>query len=94
VSVHPIDDPTPDDPVEILRALPDEYHAQFLAEYGTAIEHARRPEQFRHLHDLLRLWHLRALAYSDPGYADRMDRARECTGFAPAGQLIPGWPGR
>jgi len=53
VTAHPIDEPAPDDPVEILRTLPGEYHPQFLAEYDTAIEQTGRPEQFRHLHDLL-----------------------------------------
>jgi hypothetical protein len=42
-------------PVEILRTLPEEYHAQFLAGYDTAIQRARRPEQLRQLHELLRL---------------------------------------
>jgi hypothetical protein len=92
MTAHPLDDPAPDDPVEILRVLPAEYRAQFLAEYDTAVEDARRPEQFRHLHDLLRLWQLRALAYSDPGYGDRMDSARHGSGFTPAEQVIPRWP--
>ncbi len=39
------------------------------------------------------MWQLRALAYSDPGYGDRMASARDGTGFTPAEQLIAGWPG-
>jgi hypothetical protein len=85
-------DPDPEDPIEILRVLPTEYHAQFLAEYEAAVDGARRPEQFRFLHDLLRLWRLRSIAYSDPGYSDRMNSARHGTGFSPAEQVIPGWP--
>ena len=84
----------PDDPVEILRVLPGQYHEQFLAEYEAAVDGARRPEQFRRLHDVLRLWRLRAIAYSDPGYSDRMNSARNGAGFAPAEQVIPGWPRR
>ena len=65
----------PDDPVEILHALPGEYHAQFRAEYSAAVEGARGPEQFRQLQEMLRLWRLRAAAYSSPGYAERLAAA-------------------
>ncbi|WP_373288872.1 DUF6247 family protein [Microlunatus endophyticus] len=60
-----------DDPAEILARLPESCHAHFRAEYAVAVEQARRPEQYRMLHQLLRLWRLRAVAYGDPGYADR-----------------------
>jgi hypothetical protein len=62
----------PDDPVEILRDLPAEFHGQFLAEYDAAVTGARRPEHYHELHHLLRLWRLRAAAYSDPGFAARL----------------------
>jgi hypothetical protein len=89
------DDRDLDDPSEILGRLPRQYHAQFRAEYAVAVEQARRPEQYRMLHQLLRLWRLRAAAYSDPGYAERLagikgDPAAE----VPAEQLIVGWPRR
>ncbi len=76
--------------------LPEGYHAQFLAEYAAAVEGARRPEQFRELQDLLRLWRLRAAAYSGPGYEERLAAARHgrAAGIAPAEQVIPGWPVR
>lgn len=96
MSAEPIHEPDPDDPIEILRVLPEQFHERFLAEYGAAVERARHPEQFRELHDLLRLWRLRALAYSDPGYEDRLATARDggIHDYAPAGQVIPGWPSR
>ncbi|HEV3293045.1 MAG TPA: DUF6247 family protein [Streptosporangiaceae bacterium] len=76
MTAHPVYDSDPDDPVEILRALPEEHHAQFRAEYAAAVRDARRPEQFRQLHELLRLWRLRAVAYASPGYAERLAEAR------------------
>ena len=96
MTVHPVDDHDRDDPVEILAVLPGGYHAQFLAEYAAAVEGARRPEQFRQLQELLRLWRLRAVAYSGPGYEERLADARlgRAAGIAPAEQVIPGWPGR
>jgi hypothetical protein len=96
VTAHPVDDHDPDDPVEILTVLPEGYHAQFLAEYAAAVEQARRPEQFRELQELLRLWRLRAVAYSSPGYEERLAAASHgrVAGIAPAEQVIPGWPGR
>ena len=95
MTAHPVYDSDPDDPVEILRALPEQHHAQFRAEYAAAVEGARRPEQFRQLHELLRLWRLRAAAYSAPGYEQRLAAARggSAADFVPAAQVIPGWPG-
>ncbi|MDN5851943.1 MAG: DUF6247 family protein [Actinomycetia bacterium] len=85
-----------DDPAEILHRLPEQYHAQFRAEYAVAVEQARRPEQYRMLHQLLRLWRLRAFAYSDPGYLERLSVAGDGAAAAdvPAEQLIVGWPDR
>ena len=96
MTVHPVDDHGPDDPVGILAVLPEGYQAQFLAEYAAAVEGARRPEQFRELQELLRLWRLRAVAYSNPGYEERLAAASHgrAVGVAPAEQVIPGWSGR
>jgi len=95
VTAQPLlSEPGPDDPDEILGVLPTEYHASFLAEYTAAVESARRPEQYRALTALLRLWRLRAVAYADPGYADRLAAARagDTAGDVPLEQLVPGWP--
>ena len=75
--------------------LPEGYRAQFLAEYTAAVEGARRPEQFRQLQALLRLWRLRAAAYSGPGYEERLVAAGHgrAASIAAAEQVIPGWPG-
>lgn len=95
MTAHPVYDSGPDDPVEILHALPEEHHAQFRAEYAAAVDGARCPEQSRRLQELLRMWRLRAVAYSSPGYAGRLTAAREgqASDVAPAGRVIPGWPG-
>lgn len=85
-----------DDPTEILRVLPGQHHEQFRAEYVTAVEQARDPEGYRGLAELLRLWRLRAVAYSDPGYPGRFATAR-AGGTAedvPAEEVIAGWPHR
>jgi hypothetical protein len=58
-----------------LQILPGEYHAQFRAEYAAAVDGARRPEQFHQLQEMLRLWRLRAMAYSSPGYDGRLAAA-------------------
>lgn len=86
--------PGPDDPAEILHVLPPEYRAAFLAEYSEALEEARRPEQFRELTALLRFWRLRAVAYSDPGYAERLAAAKagDTTGDVPLEHLVPRRP--
>lgn len=68
------EEPGPDDPAQILRVLAGGV-AAFLAEYRQALESALRPEQYRELTAFLRLWRLRAVAYSDPGYTERLAAA-------------------
>jgi hypothetical protein len=92
VTAQPGYESDPDDPVEIMRILPEEFHTQFQAEYAAAVEDARRPEQYRRLQAVLRLWRLRAVAYSDPGYAERLSAADDHTDAVPAGRPISGWP--
>lgn len=87
----PADDYDPDDPVEILAVLPARYHEQFLADYETALTGARRPEEYRQLQHVLRLWRLRALAYSDPGFEDRLQTARSGSGTPIPAEQVPGW---
>jgi hypothetical protein len=84
-------EPDPSDPAEILRLLPERHHAQFHREYAIAIEQARRPEQYRMLRELLRLWRLRAIAYSDPGFASRQASAGSAAADdVPVEQVISG----
>ena len=95
-SAHEYD---PDDPVEILRVLPSRYHEQFLAEYDAAVANARRPEHYDELHHLLRLWRLRAAAYSDQEYDSRLQAVRDavrtgCRAGAPIEGLVPDWHDR
>jgi len=94
VTAQPVrGEPGPDGPAEILQVLPQEHHASFRAEYAAAVERARRPEEYAALAALLRLWRLRAAAYADPGYAERLAAAQGGTvGDAPAEQVISGWP--
>jgi Family of unknown function (DUF6247) len=100
MSAQPVQEYDPDDPIEILRVLPEQLHEQFLAEYGAAAEGARRVEGYRALHDLLRLWRLTAVAHSDPGFEARLEHAREAArpdgtrGWVSIEDIVPGWPDR
>jgi Family of unknown function (DUF6247) len=98
MTAQPTDDYDPDDPVEILRVLPAAFHEQFLAEYDAAIAGARKPEQYRQLHRLLRLWRLSAVAFSDPGYEARRQAVEESvrTGRrgTPIEEIVPDWAER
>ena len=59
---------------------------------------ARRPEGYRALHELLRLWRLTAAAYSAPGFEGRLAAVREAVragspaGSVPIEQAVPDWP--
>jgi hypothetical protein len=98
MSAQPVEDFDPDDPVEILRTLPERFHEQFLAEYAAAAEAARRPEGYHALHAMLRLWRLSAAAYSDPGFTHRLAAVRDAVrtgsldGSVPIEDVVPGWP--
>lgn len=99
MSAQPVQEPDPDDPVEILRVLPERFHDQFLAEYyGAASEAARQVDGYRQLHDLLRLWRLSAAAYSAPGFEERLHALQEAVrtgsleGSVPIEEIVPGWP--
>jgi hypothetical protein len=100
MSAQPVQEYDPDDPIEILRVLPEQHHEQFLAEYSAAAEGARRVEGYRALHDLLRLWRLTAIAHSDPGFEARHERAREAArtgsteGWVPIEEIVPDWADR
>ena len=80
--------------------LPERFREQFLSEYAVAAEAARRPEGYRALHDLLRLWRLTAAACSEPGFEACLASAREAVlagsleGSAPIEKIVPDWPAR
>lgn len=99
MSAQPVHEPDPDDPVEILRVLPDRLHDQFLREYyAAAALAAQQVDGYRHLHDVLRLWRLTAVAHSDPGFADRLAAVRDAVrtgsteGSVPIEEIVPDWP--
>jgi len=99
VTAQSADEYDPDDPVEILRVLPTRFHGQFLAEYDAAVTGARRPEHYHELHHLLRLWRLRAAAYSNPGFATRLEAIQDAvrTGRregTPIDEVVPDWAER
>jgi hypothetical protein len=101
MSAQPVQEHDPDDPVEILRVLPERFREQFLAEYTAAAEEAaRRVEGYRALHALLRLWRLTAAAYSEPGFEARLASVREAVragsleGSVPIEEIVPNWPAR
>jgi uncharacterized protein DUF6247 len=87
---------SPDDPAEILRVLPAKWHEQFLQEYHGALDAAHEVWRFQQLRDVLHLWRLRALAYSQPGFEDAAQAARDGRAgeFISADQIIPGWADR
>ncbi len=101
MSAQPVHDIDPDDPVEILRVLPAEFHDQFLTEYyEAASEAARQVDGYRRLRDLLRLWRLGAVAVSDPGFEERLRAVREAVrtgtleGSVAIEEAVPDWPDR
>jgi Family of unknown function (DUF6247) len=100
MSAEPVQEYDPDDPVETLRVLPEQFHEQFLTEYRAAVEAAHRVEGYRALHDLLRLWRLTAVMYSDPGFEARLERVRDAVrtgsleGTVPIEDIVPDWQDR
>ncbi len=95
MGAQPVQEFDPDDPMEIMRVLPARYHEQFLADYDAAAASARRPGQYRGLHQMLRLWRLRAAAYSGPGFEARLEAARSAPGHGtPVQDVVADWAER
>lgn len=89
MTVLPLPDPNPEDPAEILRALPADHIDTFLAEYAEALDLARDPEKYPALRAMLHLWRLHAFATQQPGYAEREAAAREAARTGDWGDCIP-----
>jgi hypothetical protein len=70
----------PLDPQRILAELPASERDTFLAQYRRAVDAARDPAGWRELSRLLRLWALRAIAISEPGFYEAQAAARARTG--------------
>jgi hypothetical protein len=85
-----------DDPSEILRALPEQWHEPFLSEYHSALDAAHEVWRFQQLRDVLHLWRLRAAAFANPELDRAAQAAREerSDEFVPADRVIPGWANR
>jgi len=81
-------DREPQDPHEILKILPEQYHDWFLADYRRALRAAYPAEGFLALSRLLRKWRLRAEQYADPAYQRNLDEARMAQA---QGSRPPGW---
>jgi len=100
MSAQPVQEPDPDDPVEILRVLPAWFHDQFLAEYAAAALAARQVEGYRALHDVLRLWRLTAAACTEPGFDARLADMQEAVRSGSLGgsvlieDVVPDWAAR
>ncbi|MET9022227.1 DUF6247 family protein [Actinopolymorpha sp. NPDC004070] len=83
-----------DDPAEILRALPEKWHAQFLSEYHAALDAAHDLTRFARLQEMLRTWGLHAGAVSRPAFevAERAVREDRRGEFVPMDDASPRWP--
>ena len=95
MTAQPVDQ-SAEDPERILGLLPPKWHEQFLRDYHQALDAAHEVWRFQHLQDVLHVWYLRAVAYSSPGFDERLQAAREGRAevFTPAEQAIPGSPDR
>jgi hypothetical protein len=83
MTAQPIDRRTSGyDPDQIFGRLPASERAQFLQEYHSALDAAHEIWRYKQLQDFLHLWHLRAIAMSDPTYyqckedAERHDESK------------------
>lgn len=88
VEPHPIGH----DPDGILVRLPERYREKFLSEYRAAmVAAAHETWRWKHLAEVLDLWHRRAAAYSVPGYEEARAAAAAGVEGTPVEALVPGW---
>jgi Family of unknown function (DUF6247) len=67
----------PDDPHEILKVLPAEYHEQFSSDYRDALRAAYPAEGYLALRRMLKRWQKAAEALSDQAYQAEAERSRQ-----------------
>jgi hypothetical protein len=83
VTALPADLPQQEDPLNpqrILHALPESERETFLAEYRQAVDDARDPAGWPELRRFLRLWAMRAIAMTEPGYYEAWEQANTGAG--------------
>jgi hypothetical protein len=92
VTAEPLDH-NPLDPEDILRRLPHDERDRFIRDYRSALDAAHELWRYRQLQEVLRLWHLRAIAYARPDFKERAEQARTGASgdFSPAEEAIAGW---
>ena len=65
------------DPAQIMEMLSEQDRTSFLREYREAAHIAADdPRRFDQLQEMLRTWHLRALARTGDGYEESREQAR------------------
>ncbi len=70
----------PLDPQRILRELPGQERANFLAAYREALDGAQDPAGWGNLRRVLRLWSGMAIATNHPGFYEAQEAALTGTG--------------
>jgi hypothetical protein len=70
----------PLDPQRILRELPGQERADFLAAYREALDGARDPAGWGNLRRVLRLWSGMVIAANRPGFYEAQEAALTGTG--------------
>jgi hypothetical protein len=70
----------PLDPQRILRELPGQERANFLAAYREALDGARDPAGWGNLRRVLRLWSGMVIAMNRPGFYEAQEAALAGTG--------------
>jgi Family of unknown function (DUF6247) len=85
----------PNDPVVILRDLPEQERSSFLQQYHDAVNGAHDPAGCRKLRGLLHAWRLTVIATSRPGYYEELAAVRDGTAqTTPASEAFRAWRGR
>jgi Family of unknown function (DUF6247) len=84
----------PEDPQVILRDLPEQERAGWLAQSRDALEAARDPAGYSQLRLVLRIGRLRAIACNSPGFYERTDPDRVRKPGVPIEDVVPDWPER
>jgi Family of unknown function (DUF6247) len=95
MSAELVQDEDPNDPLVILRDLPEQERAQFLRQYHEAVDAAHNPVGYRRLQRLLHTWRLTVIATSSSGYYEELEAVRTGTArTVSADEAIPGWQER
>src|SRR5262249_22016076 len=94
MSAEPVPPEDPNDPLVILRDLPERERPEFLRQYHSAVDAAHDPAGYHPLRRCLPPGRRTATGPRQPGYYEELDAARRGAARTVSADTVPAWRDR